>query len=140
MSAFHALHRYHLLEDERQEKIARWTYPDGTLPTQFLLEAILELPRCGRAIGIEQSDDASKAEDSRDKGTKLKSALARSDVRVLVGREYGKHVVVLMHRLAKVPPLLLVPPICVRIAELTLDSWWVHVAPVLVTVSLIRRR
>jgi hypothetical protein len=39
--------------------------------------------------------------------------------------------VVLVHRLAKVPPLLLVPPVGVGIAELALDARRVDVAAVL---------
>lgn len=48
-----------------------------------------------------------------------------------VGREDCVEVVVLVHWLAKVAALLLVPPITVRVSEDTLTGRWVDVATVL---------
>lgn len=48
------------------------------------------------------------------------------------GGEHAEEVVVFVDRLSVVPPLLLVPPVGVRVAELPLDARRVDVAAVLV--------
>ncbi len=50
-------------------------------------------------------------------------------------REDAQDVVVLMHGLAKVPSLLLVVPILIRISVRTLDRWRINIASILLPVS-----
>jgi hypothetical protein len=51
---------------------------------------------------------------------------------VFLWREDTENIVVLMHSLTPVAALLLVGPVAVRIAELTLDGGWINVAAVLI--------
>jgi hypothetical protein len=50
---------------------------------------------------------------------------------VFIEREHSQNIIVLVNWFAKIPPLLLVPPICVRVSKLSLDHGRVEVPAVL---------
>ena len=50
---------------------------------------------------------------------------------ILICRKDAQRIIVLVHRLAKVAPFLLVPPVAVRVAVLPFDGWRVDVAAIL---------
>ena len=52
-------------------------------------------------------------------------------MRILPEREHSHDIIVLMNRFTEIAPLLLVPPVGIRIPELSLDSWRIEVAAVL---------
>jgi hypothetical protein len=61
----------------------------------------------------------------------VEETLARSDMGVLLRTEDTQDIIVLMDQLAKVPPLLLVPPAFVGVSELALLTGRVRVVAIL---------
>lgn len=108
-----------------------WTHPRRTRAPKLPLQSTLKLARERRPIRVRRLDDVADAQEGGDEGCDLDEALARADPGVLVRREDAHLVVVLVAGLAIVPPLLLVPPVAVGVAELSLDWGGLDVASVL---------
>jgi hypothetical protein len=111
--------------------IRQSTYPDSTRATQFNLQATLKLSRVRRLVRVGQLDRKANAQEDHDECANLHETLAWLDPSVLVRAKHSHNIVILVDRLAIVPPLLLVPPVGVRVSELTLDARGVLVATVL---------
>lgn len=107
------------------------TYPRCTCAPELSLQSVLKLAREGRPVGISRLDDVADAQEGGDEGRDLDQALARADPGVLVRREDAQLVIVLVAGFAVVSPILLVPPVAVRVAELSLDWGGLNVASVL---------
>jgi hypothetical protein len=82
-------------------------------------------------VWIERIDNTTETEHRGNKAADLKECHARGSMCVFFWRKHSEDIVVFMYWLAIVTTLLLVPPICGRVAELTLDRWWIDVASVL---------
>lgn len=61
----------------------------------------------------------------------MEEALAGRDMSILLRAEYTENLVLLMHRFAKVPSFLLVPPVVTGVSEGSLNAGRVLVAAVL---------
>lgn len=114
----------------------RPTHPHSVWPPKFLLESIREGARDAGFIRVEEAHGAAKAQEGGDEAAKMEESLARRDVSVLLRTEDAQDIVILVDRLAKVAPLLLVPPFTVGVAECTLDARRVRVVAVLETRSI----
>lgn len=55
---------------------------------------------------------------------------SRREMGVFMRTEHAKYIIVFMHRLTKIPPFLLVPPVGVWIAELAGNWRWIDVTTV----------
>lgn len=110
---------------------AELTHPRCARATELPLQPVLKLAWEGRPVGVRRLDHVADAQEGGDEGCDLDEALARADPGVYVRREDAQLVVVLVDGLAEVPPLLLVPPVAVRVAELSLDRGGLDVASVL---------
>jgi hypothetical protein len=106
-------------------------HPHGALAAKFPLESALELARVGLLVGVGSLNNPANTQERENEGTELEGALGGRDPGVLVGGEHAQDVVVLVHGLAEVAALLLVPPVAVRVTELALDAGRVDVAAVL---------
>lgn len=107
------------------------TYPRCTRAPKLPLQSALKLARERRPVRVRRLDNVADAQEGGDEGRDLDEALSRADPGVLVRREDAHLVVVLVAGLAVVPPLLLVPPVAVGVAELSLDWGGLDVASVL---------
>lgn len=107
------------------------TCPDTTSSAQLPLQAALKLPRVADPVGVRQLYSVAHTEEDGHECANLRQSLAGGNPCVLIRGEHAHDIVVLVHRLAKVPPLLLVPPVGMGIAELALDAGRVDVAAVL---------
>lgn len=107
------------------------TYPNSTSSSEFLLQASLKLAGVRLLVRIDSLHHPAQAEHGSNENGGLEETLRRRDPGVLVRAEQAQCIVVLVHRLAVVPPLLLIPPVGVRVAELSLDLGRVDVAAVL---------
>lgn len=107
------------LKKIRNPKMAL-TYSNGTLSSQLSLQASLKLAWGCWHVRVDCFDRVTYAEESRDKDSNLRQSLSRSNPCVFICCEHAQGVVVLVQRLSEVLPLLLVPPIAVRVTELPL--------------------
>jgi len=106
-------------------------YPQCPRSTKLPVESAFEFAGKRRFVRVGNLDHAHDPSKDQYDSQYLNGAFARLDPRVLVRREHAQHVVVLVHRFAKISALLLVPPVGVWIAKLPLDSWGIDVAAVL---------
>lgn len=103
----------------------------STWPSEFSVQSPRKRPRCTRLIRVNWIDSHAQPHDRRYETSQQKEALCRLEVRVLFRREHAQDIVVLVHGLAVVAPLLLVPPVGVGVTELALLGRRVDVATVL---------
>lgn len=75
--------------------------------------------------------DAAETEGGRDGESPKYSTPARGEMVIIVQSEDAENIVILVNRLAKVPPLLLVPPVAIRVAVSSLLNYGVDVAAIL---------
>lgn len=116
-------------KQQQQSKVA--TYPHRTGTSELAFETTLKLARIRLNIRVCHLDADQYTQKGNNECAEHDGTLARSRPCVLVGREHAVEVEVLVDRLAKVPPLLLVPPVSVGVAELTLDRERVDISAVL---------
>ena len=107
------------------------TYAQSAGTTKFLLQTINVSLRCAGLVRTEVVGKGAATAKNGPEGAEKDPAPAGGEVGVLLWREDGKNVVVLVEGFAVVAALLLVPPIAVRIAELALDGRRVDVAAIL---------
>lgn len=113
------------------------THPHSAHPAQLPIQTTLILLRHRWPVGIclrhgeDQRTDAAQEAQPHDRGA------AGGHMVVLVQREDAQNVVVLVDRLAPIPPLLLVGPVAVGVAVLALDARRVDVAAVLLGMSAV---
>lgn len=107
------------------------SYQQSTRSAQFLLQTIRKGARSTRLVRVELLDGVAKASERGDKRAKQDPAPVRREVGVVPSTEHAVEIVVLVEGLAQVATLLLVPPVCVRVAVLALHRRRVDVAAVL---------
>ena len=107
------------------------TYRQGTRATEFGLESTGVSPGHGGLVGVVAADDAHEHQDGTDEAAEQDGAEAGLEVGVGFGGEDAEDVVVLVHGLAEVAALLLVPPVAVGVAEGALDGRGVLISAVL---------
>ncbi|KAI1820149.1 hypothetical protein F4861DRAFT_533901 [Xylaria intraflava] len=116
------------------------THSYGTTATKLALEAALKFSGKGWLVGIYPADDPAYSQKERNECANLRKRCFGVDPGVLMRTEYSKRVIVLVDEFAKVPALLLVPPVSMGIAKLSRDRWWVDVATVHARVLGIAKR
>lgn len=109
----------------------RITYPCGTSTSQLSLKPTLKLSWERWPVGVEGLDTKKNTAQRNEERANLHQALAGGNPGVLVWGEHAEDIVVLVDGLAIVSPLLLVPPVGVRVAELALDRGRLDVSTVL---------
>ena len=107
------------------------THSHHPSPAQLLLQSIRERSRRTRPVGVREIDGGEERSERGNEAADQEEGLARGGMGVLLEGEDAEDVVVLMDGLAVVAALLLVPPVGVRVAELTLLARRVNVAAVL---------
>lgn len=117
--------------DQYRSAICWWTYPRCARTPKLSLQTVFKLARERPPVRVCRLDHVADAQEGGDEGCDLDEALARADPGVLVRREDAQLVVVLVAGFAVVPPVLLVPPVAVRVAELSLNWGRLDVASVL---------
>ena len=83
------------------------------------------------SIGVEIVDRKAQRTDATEKAEPHNTSSCWGHMCVFVQREHSQNIVVLVNRFAPVPPLLLVRPVAMGVAELSLDFGWVDVAAIL---------
>lgn len=125
---------------------------------KVFVESRRELPRSRRLVGVEHIDNTTQPENSRNKQADLvKGRRSAGNPGVLMERKATHHVLILVrlsyhellfhihhhiritHRLSKVPPLLLIPPVSIRIAELAFLKRRIDITTVLDMTSSVPR-
>lgn len=106
----------------------------GVGSTELLLQAVGESPRCAGLVRAKVVGDGGEATEDSPEAAKQDPAPVSLEVGVFFRGEDGKDVVVLVEGFAVVAAFLLVPPVAVGVAELTLDSRRVDIAAVHVRV------
>lgn len=107
------------------------TYRQGIGTTQFLLQSTRVGLRNTGLVRVEETDNTTETQESRDEDAEVEEALARGDVGILFGTENTEDFVLFVDGLAEVPLLLLIPPATVRISECSLHAGRVSVTAVL---------
>lgn len=106
-------------------------YPNGSRATQLPFQATLKLARESRLVGIVEVHDTSNTEERGNESADHHEAGAGRCPGILPRRKDTEDIVVLVDWFTKVSSLLRVPPVAIRVAELSLDSRGVDVAAVL---------
>lgn len=107
------------------------THPRCTRAPELSLQSVFKLARERRPVRVCRLDHVADAQKGGDEGSDLDEAPPWADPGVLVRREDAQLVEVLVAGFAVVPPILLVPPVAVGVAELSLDWGGLDVASVL---------
>lgn len=115
----------------KHESVLIFAYPCCARSTKLPLKPTLEFSGERYPIGIRQFDCVAHTQECSDESSNLDEAFLWGDPGVHVGCEHAQGVVVLMAWLAKVSPLLLVPPIRMWITKLSLNRRRLNVATVL---------
>ena len=94
----------------------------------------------GRAIALRLAQEGADVaiNYSRDEAADLKQTLSWGCMCVFFRREHAQNIVIFVYWLAKVTTFLFVPPVAMRIAELTFDTRRVDVATILPFISIIQ--
>ena len=107
------------------------TYRHSTRTSQLFLHPVWKSPRSSGLVWVGEAHKTAETQEGCYKATQVEESLAGSDVGVLLRTEDAQNIVILVDRLAKVPPLLLVPPLMGRVSELALLTGRVRVLAIL---------
>lgn len=107
------------------------THPQCSWSAELCLQAIREGSRRTWFVRVCEVHNSAHASAYSDGTANQEKGFSGSEMRIFLGREHTQNVVVFVYWLPKVPPLLLVPPVAVRISKLPLYWRRVDVAAVL---------
>lgn len=99
--------------------------------SQLLLQAVNVSPGGAWPVRIVEADKTAESQEGSNKHSQMQEALARRDVGILFRAEDTEDLIIFVDRLAKVTPLLLIPPATVGVSELALHTRRVLVAAIL---------
>lgn len=107
-------------------------YADSARSTKFFFKSTVgKRPRSRRLVRIIQTDQSAKTEEANNKGAYRQQRFVGRDVGVLFGTENAQDIIVLVNWFPEITPLLLIPPVGIRVAELALYSGRVGVVSIL---------
>ena len=109
----------------------RLNYQQSPRTAQLCTQAIRKRSVNSWLIRVQHPHGCRQSQYRRYKASHHKPCLLCCKVCVLVGAQHSQYVVIFVDRLIEILPLLLVPPIAVRISELTLFSGRIDVATIL---------
>lgn len=112
-------------------------HPYRTWATKLSVKSALVLLWRARPIRVIERGCIYTTQHNRYQYPPDESTSSWRHVCVFVEREQSQDILVLVNWLAEIPPLLLVPPVCVRVSELSLDCWRVEISAVLESISVV---
>src|SRR5699024_3496278 len=103
-------------ESVNQYTIETWslrTYQQSTRTSQFFLQSVREGSWNTWLVWVVEAYNTAETQESSNEAADVEQALARRDMSVLLRTEDTQNIIVLVDRLSKVAPFLLIPPVAV---------------------------
>lgn len=107
------------------------THQQGTRPAQLPTQPVGKCSCRARFVRINDGHHPTESQNRRHKTTHLICRLSWGDMPMLFRTEDAEDIIIFVDGLAVIPPLLLIPPVAVRVSKLPILSRRVDVAAVL---------
>lgn len=107
------------------------THQQSPLSSQLPIQPTWEGSWHTRFVGIIHAHDPTQCSDGCNRASQQEKPLRWCEMPILLRTEHAQNVIVFVNRFAKVAPLLLVPPIAIRVSKLSWLSRRVDITAIL---------